>query len=265
MDEVKYIFERQKKELNQSLRYASYIQKALLPSEKTISKYLPEHFILYLPRDIVSGDFYWISKKGNQLYLAVADCTGHGVPGAFLSILGISFLNHIVDRNNCITASSVLNSLREHIMKSLNQTGDEKEQKDGIDMGICIIDYNSNKLHYAGAFNPLYIVKKDNRIFELPGDKMPIGIAPEIEVPFNNHLVDLEKDDMVYLFSDGFVDQFGGTEGKKFKYRPFRNFLLSINKMPVELQKSSLIKTFENWKGDNPQLDDVLIFGFRYH
>jgi len=265
VDDVKYIFEQQKKELNQSLRYASYIQEALLPSDISISKYLPEHFIIYLPRDIVSGDLYWISKKANLLYLAVADCTGHGVPGAFLSILGISLLNHIVDRNYCNSASSILNSLREYIMKSLNQTGDEKEQKDGMDMGLCIIDYESNKLHYAGAFNPLYIIKNGDKLIELFGDKMPIGIAADIELPFNNHLVDLEKGDMIYLFTDGFVDQFGGIGGKKYKYRPFRNFLLSINKMSMKMQKDLLNNEFENWKGNNTQLDDVLIFGFRYH
>lgn len=265
MDNVKYIFDRHKKELNQSLRYASYIQKALLPSDIIISKYLPEHFIIYLPRDIVSGDFYWILKKGNFLFLAVADCTGHGVPGALLSILGISLLNHIVDRNYCNSASSVLNSLREYVMKSLNQTGDEKEQKDGMDMGLCIIDYDNNKLHYAGAFNPLYIIKNGDKLIELPGDKMPIGIAADFELPFNNHLVDLEKGDMIYLFSDGFVDQFGGIDGKKFKYKPFRKYLLDINKMPLRKQKDSLINKFECWKGNYPQLDDVLVFGFRYH
>jgi serine phosphatase RsbU (regulator of sigma subunit) len=259
VDDIKYIFERQKKELDQSLRYASYIQKALLPSEIIICKYLPEHFIMHLPLDIVSGDFYWIAKKENQLYLA-----GHGVPGAFLSILGISFLNHIVDRNYCNTASSILNTLREHVMKSLNQTGNEKEQKDGMDMGICIIDYESNKLHYSGAFNPLYIIKNGNRIIELSGDKMQIGIAADMELPFSDHVVDIERGDMMYLFTDGFIDQFGGAYGKKYKYRPFRNFLLSINKLPVQMQKTSLLNEFEHWKGENHQLDDVLIFGFRY-
>jgi serine phosphatase RsbU (regulator of sigma subunit) len=265
VDDIKYIFERQKRELNQSIRYASYIQKALLPSEIILNKYIPEHFVIYLPLDIVSGDFYWISKKENKLYLAVADCTGHGVPGAFLSILGISLLNHIVDRNYCITASSVLNSLREHIMKSLNQTGEEKEQKDGMDMGICIIDYENNKIHYAGAFNPLYIIRNGNRIVELPGDKMPIGIAADIELPFSDHIIELERGDMIYLFTDGFVDQFGGAYGKKFKYRSFRNLLLNIYNMSMQEQKTSLLNEFENWKGENPQLDDVLIFGFKFH
>jgi serine phosphatase RsbU (regulator of sigma subunit) len=265
VDDVKLIFEKQRKEINQSLQYASYIQKALLPSDNVIIKYLPEHFIMYLPRDIVSGDFYWISKKGNLLYLAVGDCTGHGVPGAFLSILGISFLNHIVDKNLCITASSILNSLREHIMKALNQTGDESEQKDGMDLGICIIDFEFNKLQYSGAFNPLYIIKNRNKIIELSGDKMPIGVAAEIELPFNNHVIDLEKGDMIYLFTDGYVDQFGGSEGKKFKYKQFRKLLLDINALPVNLQKDSLTDVFNNWKGNYSQLDDILIFGFRYH
>jgi serine phosphatase RsbU (regulator of sigma subunit) len=264
VDDIKHILELQQKELNQSLKYASYIQNALLPSDNTICKYLPENFILYLPLDIVSGDFYWLSKKGNRLYIAVADCTGHGVPGAFLSILGISFLNYVVDRNNSLIASSVLNSLREHIMKSLKQKGDIKEQKDGMDMGICIIDYETNKLHFSGAFNPLYIIRDSKTIIELPGDKMQIGIAAEIELPFSDQIIDLEHGDMMYLFTDGFVDQFGGTKGKKYKYKQFRNFLLSISKKSAHVQRTSLMREFDNWKGDNPQIDDVLIWGFRF-
>lgn len=262
---VKQLFEKQRKELNQSLQYASYIQQALLPKEGTLKRYFPEHFLLYIPRDIVSGDFYWVSKKENLLYLAIADCTGHGVPGAFLSILGISFLNQIVDRHECLTAASVLNTLREYIMRSLHQTGEESEQKDGIDMGFCIIDKERNTLQYAGAFNPLYIIKNSNQLIEIPGDKMPIGVAPFEEKSFQNHTFGLDDGDLVYLFSDGYVDQFGGPEGKKFKYRPFRNLLLNSSKLPIQHQKEKLKKSLEDWRGKLSQLDDVLLFGFRYH
>jgi serine phosphatase RsbU (regulator of sigma subunit) len=265
LNDIKYIFERQKKELTQSLMYASYIQKALLPTEYNLKKYFPEHFILYIPRDIVSGDFYWISKKEHLIYLAIADCTGHGVPGAFLSILGISFLNQIVDQHDCISASFVLNTLREFYMKVLNQTGRENEQKDGIDMAFCIINNNTNTLEYAGAFNPLYIIKNNTHLIEIQGDKMPIGIAADAENSFKSHIVELNDGDMIYLFSDGFVDQFGGPLGKKFKYRPFRNLLLNICILPLQKQKKLLFDTLKEWKGELPQLDDVLIFGFQYH
>jgi serine phosphatase RsbU (regulator of sigma subunit) len=186
------------------------------------------------------------------------------VPGAFLSILGIAFLNQIVDRNEKIEAADVLNHLREYVMKALQQTGEEHEQKDGIDMALCMIDQPHNQLQFAGAFHPMYVIKNSNRLIEIPGDKMPIGIAAETEIAFKNHIIDLEEGDMVYLFSDGFVDQFGGPEGKKFKYRPFRNLLLSISNFPVQEQKNRLFSALKDWRGDTPQLDDITIFGFRY-
>lgn len=265
VEKKEHLIDKQNKELDQSLKYASYIQKALLPSDSDLKKLFPEHFLFYLPRDIVSGDFYWVSKKMNFLYIALADCTGHGVPGAFLSILGISFLNQIVDRDVSVSASGVLNRLREYVMKALNQTGMESEQKDGIDMAMCRIDTKTNQLQFAGAFNSIYVVKNHNRMVEIPGDKMPIGIAAEEETSFQNHEVELNDDDMVYLFSDGYVDQFGGSEGKKYKYRPFRNLLLDICKQPMEKQKRALMENINTWKGDLPQLDDISIFGFRYH
>lgn len=261
---AKHTFERQRKELNQSLKYASYIQKALLPDKQTIDRYFPENILIYIPRDIVSGDFYWTLRRNNYYYLAVADCTGHGVPGAFMSILGISFLNQITDRYECNSASMVLNLMREYVMKALQQTGREHEQKDGIDMSFCIIDKDTDQLQFAGAFNPIYIVQNNGNMIEINGDKMPIGVAPEEERSFTNHQIELSKGDMIYLFSDGFVDQFGGPSGKKFKYRPFRELLKSISRQPVEEQSAILTTSFFNWKDKLPQLDDVLVFGFRY-
>jgi serine phosphatase RsbU (regulator of sigma subunit) len=256
--------EKQRKELTESIKYASYIQNALLTSEATIKKVLPEHFIIFIPRDIVSGDFYWVSKKKSEIVIAVADCTGHGVPGAFMSILGITLLSEIVNRGNYTSAGSILNQLRESVMRALNQTGDVNEQKDGIDMALCIINLKTNQLEFSGAFNPVYIIKK-NRLVELQGDKMPIGIAALEENSFTDHRLELEEGDSVYLFSDGFVDQFGGSEGKKFKYQPFRNLLLNINNLPVHKQKDQILSAFKRWKGNLTQLDDVLMFGFRYH
>ncbi len=258
-------FEKQRRELTESLKYASYIQNALLPDSSYISHLLPEHFILYKPRDIVSGDFYWITRIGNKILMAVADCTGHGVPGAFMSILGITFLSEIIRTTTVNSASNVLNRLREYIMKALNQQGREHEPKDGIDMSFCILSPETNVLDFAGAFNPLYVVKRDKGLVEIQGDKMPIGIAALEEISFTNHQVELHDGDMVYLFSDGYPDQFGGPEGKKFKYQPFRNMLLDLSKLSMEKQREHLIEEFDKWRGKHPQLDDIIIFGFRYH
>jgi serine phosphatase RsbU (regulator of sigma subunit) len=260
----RYEIDRQRKELTESIKYASYIQNALLTSQHELKRLLPEHFVIFIPRDIVSGDFYWITKRKSDLIIAVADCTGHGVPGAFMSILGITLLSEIVNRASYNSAGTILNQLRESVMRALNQRGMDEEQKDGIDMTLCLINAETNMLEFAGAFNPIYIVKK-NRLIEMHGDKMPIGIAALEENSFTNHRYNLEENDVVYLFSDGFVDQFGGPEGKKFKYQPFRNLLLNISNLPMHLQKNELIKKFNQWKGNLPQLDDVLMFGFRYH
>ncbi|MFO7656132.1 MAG: SpoIIE family protein phosphatase [Bacteroidales bacterium] len=261
---LKYEIHRQRRELTESIRYASYIQKALLPSPALFKKLLPDHFVLFQPKDIVSGDFYWITKKKSEIIIAVADCTGHGVPGAFMSILGITMLNEVVGRGCFASAGSVLNQLREGIMKALQQTGEEYEQKDGIDMTLCIFDTKSNNFQFAGAFNPLYIVQNNNLV-EINGDKMPIGVAAEEEKSFNTHKITLEPGSSVYLFSDGFVDQFGGPNGKKFKYQPFRNLLLKIHQLPMHRQKEELFYAFEKWRGNYPQLDDLLVLGFRYH
>lgn len=262
---IKKIFEKQKRELTESLHYASYIQKALLPTDQLLKRHFPDCFLLFMPRDIVSGDFYWLSRKKELIYFAMADCTGHGVPGAFLSILGITFLNQVVDRNESCRASFVLNSLREHIMKALHQTGTISEQKDGIDMALCVVDTSKDSLQFAGAFNPLYIIKKNSQLIEIPGDKMPIGVAAEEETSFKNHEIELNEGDLIYLFTDGFVDQFGGPEGKKFKFRPFRKLLLSICEQPMAKQKAELRMQHLDWKGKMAQLDDISIFGFRYH
>lgn len=255
---------RQRKELTESIRYASYIQKALLPPDSLLNKVLPDYFIFYKPKDIVSGDFYWATKRKNDIIIAVADCTGHGVPGAFMSILGITVLSEVINRGCYSSSGSVLNQIREKIMKSLNQTGLDAEQKDGIDMSLCILHNDSGIFEYSGAFNPAYIIKKQNLI-EIPGDKMPIGIAADEEKSFTTNRLQLDPGDMVYFFSDGFVDQFGGPEGKKFKYKPFRNLFLRINQLPLNTQKEEISKVFESWKNGYPQLDDVLILGFRYN
>jgi serine phosphatase RsbU (regulator of sigma subunit) len=251
-------------EIAESLKYASYIQQALFPSSADVTRLLPDHFIFFQPCNLVSGDFYFISETSEHIYLAVGDCTGHGIPGAFMSILGITLLNTIINRYNPRKASLVLNQMREHVMKALSQTGAQAEQKDGIDIAICLLNKQNNSMEFSAAFNPVYLIR-NRKLIEFQGDKMPVGIGSEQERPFTNHVLDLENGDMIYLFSDGFADQFGGKDGKKFKYRPFRDLLIQISELPVHEQKNQLQQTFNSWKSNLRQLDDVLVFGFRYH
>lgn len=256
-------FTRQQKEIMESLKYASYIQQALLPSPFDFNRHFPDHFIYYQPRDIVSGDFFYINDTKDEIIFAVADCTGHGVPGAFMSILGITFLNEIIKDIKYLTAASILNHLREKVMKAMCQTGEDDEQKDGLDIALCIINKENGKLSFSGAFNPVYIVR-NNSLKELQGDKMPVGIAPDEEKSFTNQYLDLENNDLIYLFSDGFADQFGGPQGKKYKYKPFRQLILKISNLSFHEQKLRLSDTFNDWKGNLKQLDDVLVLGCRY-
>ncbi len=257
------LIEKQRKELNYSIRYASYIQKALLPSQKEIDRYFPQNLIFYLPKHIVSGDFYWFYRLKNKIVFSVADCTGHGVPGAFMSVLGISVLNQIVLSHKEISAGGILDLLREYVMKSLHQTGSKGEQKDGMDIALGIVDFATNQLQFAGAFNPLYLVRK-GELITYKGDRMPIGISPVEEKPFKNHNIPLEHDDMLYMFSDGFADQFGGNEGKKFKYRAFRELLINASSLTINEQKGLILESFMDWKGKQEQVDDVLIVGIRH-
>jgi serine phosphatase RsbU (regulator of sigma subunit) len=252
------------RDMEESLKYASYIQRALFPQEEEMNRLLGEYFLLFQPCHTVSGDFYFVSGSQNEICIAVGDCTGHGVPGAFMSILGITFLNMLVNQNKTGKASWIVNQLREHVMKALSQTGTDVEQKDGIDIALCLIDRKSHSLEYSGAFNPVYHVR-NSVLEEIPGDKMPVGIGSELEKPFTNHHLDLREGDMLYLFTDGFVDQFGGVKGKKFKYQPFRELLTETSPLPVQEQKMKLERVFDAWKGNLKQLDDVSIFGFRYH
>lgn len=254
---------KQQNELSESLKYASSIQKALFPKDTVVKSIFPESFILFIPKDIVSGDFYWVHKSHNFSMVVVGDCTGHGVPGAFMSILGISFLNQIVAAMQTYNAAKVLNILREYMMNAMGQTGNDNEPKDGIDLALCILDYNTGQLQYAGAFNPVYIIS-DNNLVQLTADKMPIGVATEFETSFKNATYKMKHGDMLYLFTDGFADQFGGSYGKKYKYQSFRNLLLKTAGKPIHLQHNTLENEFIKWKGTHNQLDDVTIFGIRY-
>ena len=253
----------QKKEMTDSILYASRIQNALLPPKKYIKESLTNHFILYLPRDIVSGDYYWMYRKQNKAIIVAADCTGHGVPGAFMSMLGSAFLSEITAKSNEIPdANEILNQLRELVISTLHQTGGENETKDGMDVALCVIDFDNNTVNYSGAFNSLYLIR-NNELNEYKADRMPIGVSYNQDKSFTNHFIEFEKDDVFYIFSDGFIDQFGGPRGKKFKSRPFKSLLMNIQDKSMDEQKKILHTHLLEWRGNIEQIDDILVIGFK--
>jgi len=251
------------REIMDSIRYAQRIQNAIMPDINSMLEIHPDHFLFFRPRDIVSGDFYWATKKDNLSVVVAADCTGHGVPGAFMSMLGISILNEIVLKQEVKTASEILDKLRENLKLTLQQTGATGEQRDGMDISLCIIDYENRKMQYAGAYNPLYLVRA-GELIEYKADKMPAGIhVAGREHDFTNHEIQLLKDDMLYIFSDGYIDQFGGEDNTKFKSKPFKNLLMQISPLPTGRQKEILTETHDQWKGECLQIDDILVAGIR--
>jgi len=252
----------QKKEITDSIQYASRIQSALLPPGDYIDTLIPERFIVYFPRDIVSGDYYWITEKNRKIICVSADCTGHGVPGAFMSMLGIAFLNEILSKQDEFHTDEILNDLRSHVIKSLHQTGKEGESQDGMDVALYVIDLEQMNLEYSGANISLYLFR-DSELVEIKADKMPIGIHVKAEIPFTRHNLDLVKNDMIYTHTDGYPDQFGGPHQKKFMVKNFKNVLAEIHNSPVEEQKQKLVNVFNAWKNGFAQVDDVLVVGVR--
>jgi len=257
---------RQNREIMDSISYAQRIQSAMMPPEGYFNEVLDEAFVFYKPRDIVSGDFFWIRQVNQYIVLAAADCTGHGVPGAFMSLLGISFLNEIVQRREITEASEVLNELRRQIKNSLRQHGQPDETKDGIDMALCAIDQKNRTMQYAGAFNPLYLIREQNskaELIEFKADRMPLGYYHGKDRAFTNHDIKLEIGDTFYIFSDGFIDQKGGPNEKKFMRKKFKNLLLEIHDEPMYEQKNKLEKELIQWMGEHSQIDDILVLGVR--
>ena len=246
-----------------SLRYAGMIQHALLPDAEILDGLLKEYFVLFLPKDIVSGDFYYAFSNREYICIAAGDCTGHGVPGALMSILGISFLNEILQCSPKLKANRILNLMREKVMKALHQTGDKSPTKDSIDIGLCIIDNNIASLQFSGANRPLIRIR-DGELTEFKPDLMTIGLAPLKECAFTNILIDIRAGDMFYLFSDGFSDQFGELTNKKLKHRNFKRLLESVSGQELAQQRINLERAFIDWKGTESQVDDVLIFGFKF-
>ena len=255
--------EQKNKEITDSINYASRIQSALLPRQEILRQVLPEHFILFQPRDIVSGDFYWAAQAGGKVVFCAADCTGHGVPGAFMSMLGITFLDEIVNYREVLKAGDILDQLRKEVIKALKQTGREQEQKDGMDIALCVYDPDGRQLEFAGAYNPLYLIRND-ALEEYPADRMPISIHDKDAQAFQAKVIDIQKGDTVYLFSDGYADQFGGPEGKKYKYKPLKEFLLQISGKSMADQHDLLKENLYSWKGSFIQIDDILMMGIKF-
>jgi DNA-binding response OmpR family regulator len=290
--ELKYAHEKIKKseqelrkvneKITDSINYAQHIQSAILPHQEYMMAVMPEYFVLYKPRDIVSGDFYWIKEVKNNLIVVVADCTGHGIPGAFMSMLGITLLNEQIGRSRIDKPGEMLGQLRLSVKELLAQEGKMQDQKDGMDMAIFIFDKDNNELQFAGANIPLYVIRKkeqlqgkelesyisldneDFQLFELKGNRQPIGVNWE-ETDFTNHSIGLQKQDSIYIFSDGIVDQYGGENRKKYKSVNFKKLLLSIQEDSMEKQKQLIENAFETWRGDNEQIDDVCVVGLRVY
>jgi len=250
------------KDITDSLIYAQRIQEALLPSETYFRKHFEDSFILFKPKNIVSGDFYWIGEKDEKIFIVAADCTGHGVPGALMSMIGLEIVEKTINEENIEVPSKILAVMNRGLEKTFSR---EKNIgtiiRDGMDIGLCVIDRKRKKVEYAGAFLPLYLIREGSLI-EIPADKIIIGMNPE-GTSYTDHELDLKENDIFYIFSDGYVDQFGGSENKKFMYRRFRYLLLTIHSFPINDQKSILEENIRTWMGVNEQVDDMMVIGFR--
>jgi serine phosphatase RsbU (regulator of sigma subunit) len=256
----KKVMEEKNKGITDSINYAKLIQEAILPPKELKYRLFPDAFVLYQPKDIVSGDFYWFTEKNKKKLIATVDCTGHGVPGAFMSMIGNALLNEIINEKGVTSPSEILKQLREKIIDSLKQK--DGQNKDGMDISILCFDDTTNTVEFAGANNPLWLIR-NGVIQEIKADKQPIGLHHGESKPFSNHIINLIKDDSIYIFTDGYADQFGGEDGKKFKYKQLQNILLSIQDKRMIEQEKILIEKINDWKGNLEQVDDILIIGVR--
>lgn len=256
------IITEKNKDISDSINYAKKIQDAILPNANDIKQVFPNSFVLSMPKDIVSGDFYWFSENEKYRLFVVADCTGHGVPGAFMSMIGTTLLNNIVNQRKNFRPDVILNELRKSIINDLKQ-GEESQNKDGMDISLICIDKETNKLQVACANNPIWIVKQDTSLIEIKADKQPIGYVSSHQKDFTLQSFELEKGDVIYQFTDGFADQFGGVKGKKFKYSQLKEIIVGLKTTSIEQQGNVLKKVFTQWKDNLDQIDDVLISGIK--
>lgn len=263
IDAMKNEIEARHNELRNSIRYAQRIQNAALPDYGVLEGQVKEYFIFWKPREIVSGDFYWFKVVDNKLVVAAVDCTGHGVPGAFMSMLGMAFLNEIVSEQRTTQPAEVLEEMRRSVKIALQQRGASQEQKDGMDMALCVLDLSTLGVQYAGAYNPMLWLH-NGELNEIKATRSPIAIYHK-ERPFEQHSLQMQPGDSFYIFSDGFSDQFGGEKGDKFKIGRFREMILSLHteNLPMEEQGQRMQTIFDQWKGEHAQVDDVLVIGIR--
>jgi len=261
LTQQKALIEERNKDITDSINYAQRLQKAILPPEESLHALLPDAFILYRPKDIVAGDFYWLRTSGERIFFAAADCTGHGVPGAMVSVVCSNALHHALKESGISEPGKILDKVRELVLETFEKS--EDEVMDGMDIALISIGKKNNgaEIRYAGAHNPLWYVQQ-NELKEIAADKQPVG-RTERSAPFSTHVLTLAKGDMLYLFTDGYADQFGGPKGKKFRKQQLKELLLRVHRLPAEAQKTELARTLDEWKGGLEQMDDVLIAGIR--
>ena len=257
----KALVDQRNLKITDSISYAQRIQEAILPKDDLLKNLFSDSFIFFRPKDIVSGDFYWVGDKGNKKIFTVVDCTGHGIPGAFMSMIGNTLLNEIVNDEGIEESDKILNCLKEKVIHSLKQS-EQQGVNDGMDLALCVLDKSNNILNFSGARNSLYHIR-NNVLTEYRGDKQSIGFERGKGKPFTKYTIEVQKGDTIYLFSDGFVDQKGGKEERKFYYAPFQQLISSIQQEPMDKQREILITTFNEWKGNLEQIDDVLVMGVR--
>lgn len=259
----KEVVEEQHQDITDSIKYAKRIQGAILPPRNLWTKILPESFVLYMPKDVLSGDFYWIEETKDYIYVAAADCTGHGVPGALISIVNYNLLNKAILEKGLVTPSEILDSVNLWLTESLHQTYRESAVRDGMDVTLIAIHKHSNEVLFAGANNPIYLVS-NGELKQIKGDKFPVGAFIEDQIQhFTTKSFKTQPGDCIYMFSDGFADQFGGDNGKKYKYAPFQRKLIDIYSLPLSEQRNIMRDEFLKWKGSHEQVDDVLLVGIK--
>jgi len=257
----KDILQTKNKEITDSINYAKRIQSAIIPVETRFNAFFKDCFVLFKPKDIVSGDFYYIIEHNKKIYYITADCTGHGVPGGFMTMMGISFIEDIIENNHTIDAAEILNILRDKIITTMRQTTIGQENKDGMDATLCCVNLETLEMNYAAANNSFYIVR-NNELLEFKADKQPCGYFPE-QKPFTSHTIKLQKDDFIYTFTDGYADQFGGPKGKKFLYKQFEELLMKNHKQAADYQKNELLNAMTKWMAKEEQVDDILVIGVK--